>query len=173
MNKKDRVVEKYKIFTKTIMAILLSNFFSTTAFANSSWRWISETRPYDILPIVVLFTLAIETFLIAFATKALWYKIFAFVFMGNILSFVLPYIFLAITPNVYGYSLTKLVETGPYYTVGIAFLVITIVIELPFVYLFLRKDCAKWKLIKSIILSNVITTLLTAIAERIFCRGSW
>lgn len=167
-------MKKFKISAKVIIILLfINNLFSITVFANSSWHWITKTRPYDILPLVIVFTLAIETFIIAISTKVHWYKIFTFVFIGNILSFSLPYIFLAVFPNLYGYSLSEFIETGPYYTIGFAFLFITIVIELPFVYLFLRSDCEKGKLFKSIILGNVLTTLITAIAERVFCRGSW
>jgi len=28
--------------------------------ANSSWHWISKTRPWDVLPFVIIFTLVIE-----------------------------------------------------------------------------------------------------------------
>ena len=50
--------KKRTICLSTILILLW--FSSITAFANSSWVWISETRPDDLLPFVIAGTLIIE-----------------------------------------------------------------------------------------------------------------
>ncbi len=42
------------------VAILSCALFPAAVFANSSWVWISEKRPYDLLPFVIAGTLIIE-----------------------------------------------------------------------------------------------------------------
>ncbi len=166
----------YNKIAKIFFSIILFNVFSVTSFANSSWRWISETRPYDLLPIVIIITLAIETILIAKASGAHPAKVFTGVFIGNALSFILPYININYNTLPYSdiYSLYEIIERGTFYTVGILFLIITLIIEVPFMYLLLRKNTDnKNKLIKYIILSNVITTVIVAVIERIICNGQW
>ena len=41
----------------------------TTAYANSSWHWISSTRPVDILPVVIVTTLLIESVIVIKLSK--------------------------------------------------------------------------------------------------------
>jgi len=48
----------------TILIILTTVIFPVTVYANSSWHWISKTRPFDILPIIIIVTLLIEIFAI-------------------------------------------------------------------------------------------------------------
>ena len=93
--------------------------FNTATHANSSWYWISETRPFDILPWVAIATIIIETLSINY--------------VGRI-----------------------------YHTSEISFV--------------LRKDagihCTK-RLLTSIVFSNLVTTIMVAVVERIICQGSW
>ena len=50
----------------------------------------------------------------------------------------------------------------------------TILIELPIVYNILKKYTKSKKiLIITIVCANILTTLITYMAERIFCRGLW
>ena len=44
----------------SIMIMALMALFSLNAFADSSWVWISEKRPFDILPWVASGTILIE-----------------------------------------------------------------------------------------------------------------
>ena len=61
-------MKKYKLISAFIISLFSLPLFNLTAFANSSWVWISETRPYDVLPWVAIGTLIIETIsLIVFA----------------------------------------------------------------------------------------------------------
>lgn len=146
--------------------------FPATAFANSSWRWISETRPYDVLPFVIIGTLIIETSMINYIPRInRTKKVFGVVLLGNALSFAAPYIAIIDGPI---YTFSQALENWPTYTIGFAYLTITIVIELPLVYNLLKKQTVSRKtLFLTILAANIITTILTAIAERIFCYGQW
>lgn len=50
-------LKKYTI----LLVIAITILFSVTAYADSSWRWISETSTYDVLPFTAVLTLFIET----------------------------------------------------------------------------------------------------------------
>ena len=169
-------MKKYKLFSIFIISGLGALIFPVVASANSSWAWISETRPYDILPFVVIGTLLIETVSVNLVSKiGNWYKTFFAVFVGNIISFIAPYI--GYSNSLYGqmgYTLSQIIDRGPYYTVGTAFLLLTLIIELPVVYFLLKKDAEdKRKLALCIILSNIVTTALVAVVERTLCYGHW
>ena len=153
--------------------LILFCLIPSIAFANSSWHWISETRPYDVLPFVIVLTLLIETISVIFAAdlKEVKFKVFIVVLIGNLLSFSAPYISAATDIN---YSFRDMLEHFPVYTVDILYLLVTLIIEIPFVYAFLAKNAESGrKLFLSILISNAVTTLLTSLAERIFCYGKW
>ena len=169
-------MKKYKLFSMPVISVLGVSVFPMLASANSSWVWISETRPYDILPFVIIGTLLIETVAVNLVSKVgNWYKTFFAIFIGNIISFVVPYI--GYSNSIYaeaGYTLSQIIDRGPYYTVGTAFLLLTLIIELPVVYFMLKKDAdSKKKLALCIVLANVVTTVLVAIVERTLCYGRW
>ena len=65
-------------------------------------------------------------------------------------------------------------EYGHYFTVGTIFLIMTLVLEIPVVFLTLRKYAkGKWRFLLTVAGANVATTVITAAAERIFCYGQW
>ena len=170
-------MKKYKLFSMSVISALGVSAFPMFASANSSWVWISETRPYDILPFVIIGTLLIETVAVNLMGKVgNWYKTFFAVLVGNIISFVVPYIgYSNTTPYAdAGYTLSEIINRGPYYTVGTAFLLLTLIIELPIVYFLLKKDADnKKKLALCIVLANIVTTVLVAVVERKLCYGRW
>lgn len=149
--------------------------FPIVSLANSSWCWISETRPYDILPWVAILTIAIETISINIIPEVHKLpKTFCFVALANLLSFATPYLLNLILFNDEGFGFEKYLDHWPSYTVGIIYGIMTVVIELPVVYNALKKNAvSKKKLIFVIICVNIVTTLLVAITERIFCQGQW
>ena len=60
------------------------------------------------------------------------------------------------------------------FTVSLFYLLITLLVEFPIVYLFLRKKASNKKvLIAVIIAANVLTTVMTFAVEHIFCHGEW
>ncbi|MBR2417106.1 MAG: hypothetical protein IKB12_00605 [Clostridia bacterium] len=166
-------MNRYKAITNTTITALLILAFSFTAFANSSWVWISETRPYDVLPFVAIATLIIETAALNLILKTgNWHKVFSGVLIGNLISFAVPYIGYSNTPPYYDMPLSYILERGPFYTVGAAFLFLTVAVELPFIYFWLKKDVKNKKLLVLVtVVANVVTTAMVALVERLLCEG--
>lgn len=160
----------------TALVVLMICLLPMTASANSSWIWLSEARPYDVLPFVAVITIAIET-------AALWLgmgkkhllKIAVVVVVANLLSFAAPYVWIYIEMHVEAIkSFSWLMKSGYYYTIGSVYLFMTLMIEVPVVFLSMRKQAGnKWQLLLIAIGANTLTTLITAAAERIFCYGQW
>ena len=159
----------------TALAVLMMIcMLPITASANSSWRWLSEVRPYDVLPFVAVITITMET-------AALWFvlekkhlvRIAVIVVIANLLSFAAPYLWMNFEMHVEELkSFSWLMENGYYYTVSGVFLFMTLMIETPLVFLTLRKNAGnKWRFLLTAVGANVITTLITAAAERICCYG--
>ena len=166
-------MKKHKITTNFSVTFLLLAGFIFSVSANSSWAWISEKRPYDLLPFVALATLLIETLGYNLLLKTEnFYRTFSGVLIGNLISFAVPYIGYSNTPPYYDMPLSYILERGPFYTVGAAFLIITILVELPFMYFWLKKEVEnKKKLVAVAILLNTVTTVMVAVVERVFCEG--
>lgn len=168
-------MNRYKAITNTTITTLLILAFSLTAFANSSWVWISETRPYDVLPFVAIATLIIETAALnGFLKIGNWHRVFTGVLIGNLISFAVPYIGYSNTTPYYDMPLSYILERGPFYTVGAAFLFLTVAVELPFIYFWLKKDVKNKKLlVLTTVMANIVTTVMVAVAERVLCEGRW
>jgi len=166
--------KKYINLSAVVIVLLLAILFPMTVFANSSWHWITETRPADILPFVIAGTLLIETIAIRFIPKVKNIsKIFVVVSVANLVSFLMPYIWAMFDPDEI-YTMYQMLERTPFYTVGFVFLFMTIVSELPIVYFSLRKETEnKDFLLITIIGINILTTIIVAIVERTLCYGQW
>lgn len=166
----------YKYFSVAFLSAVLLSAFSLTAFANSSWVWISETRPYDVLPFVAAATLIIETAVLNLSLKLNnWSRTFVGVLIGNLISFAVPYIGYSNTTPYSDYlSLPEILNRGPFYTVGAAFLIVTVAVELPFMYFWLKKDVKNKNLLVLVtLLANVATTVMVALCERLLCEGHY
>lgn len=147
----------------------------TVAYANSSWIWISETRPWDILPWVILVTLAVEILTIRlFGGENRTGHISLFVTLGNLISFLVPYLLKWGSYAIRGFDFDKYLNHAPSFIVGLAFLVLTLIVELPLVYFTVKpKDEPRRKLLWTIVGANIVTTALTAIVEQTLCQGQW
>ena len=157
-------------------ALIMSLSFSVTVFANSSWRWITESRPYDVLPFVIVFTLFAETYTIKHYCRIIKTdRVFIPVFIGNIISYFMPYaVDILLVRSEHIYTLSEFWQRGHFYTVGTVYLFMTLVAEIPVVYAFLKKKATDSKTLVRVILAvNVLTTVLVALTERIICRGRW
>ena len=102
------------------------------------------------------------------------------IIMANLLSFLLPYIIMGLVPVIYMEDLNFFeminfyANRHPTYIVGIAFLLFTLLIEIPIIYNLLKKDVANKKcLFFSTVAVNCATTFVLAVIERIVFRGSW
>ncbi len=151
-------------------------FLYYISYANSSWHWVTIS-PLKILPIAIITTLLFEAVVIAKLGKISDYnKTFLIVSFANLFSFLFPYLIRAyrFIPTSGGFDLLAAFNKGPYYMVLTGYLVLTILVELPIVYLLLKKVAkSRLMLIISIVSSNIITTLLVAFFERQICKGVW
>ena len=158
----------------SIMIMALIVLLPTNACADSSWVWISEKRPFDILPWVAFGTILIEwlsIWLIPKTGHAL--NVLGIVIIANAASFILPYAFLKADLSRYG-TYEHILDSGPHYIVSGVFLLLTLLIEMPIVYNVLKSKVQdKKKLQLAIIVSNIITTVGVAIIERIITEGHW
>ncbi len=158
----------------SIMIMALMVLLPASAFADSSWVWISEKRPFDILPWVALGTILIEwlsIWLIPKTGNAI--KVLGIVIVANAASFLLPYAFLKADLSWYG-TFEHILDSGPHYIVSGVFLLLTLLVEMPIVYNVLKSKVQdKKKLQLTIIVSNVITTAGVAIIERLITEGYW
>lgn len=154
--------------------IVITALFTLTVFADSSWIWISEKRPFDILPWVAVGTILIEwlsIWLIPKTGQAL--KALGTVTLANAASFLLPYAFLKASLSWYG-TFDHILDSGPHYIVSGVFLLLTITIEMPIVYNLLKSNVNNKRLLQiTIIASNAVTTAGVAIIERMITEGYW
>lgn len=169
-------MKRHHLLSIIILTCLCAAGLSSAVFADSSWVWISETRPYDVLPWAAVATLLVETAMLWLLCKLNHpFKVFCVVALGNLLSFALPYVLYYVN-RIPWYTFFEMLEHGPYYIVGFVFLAMTLLVEMPVVYELLKNDCAdvpKTRLLYTVIAANAITTAMVAIIERTFCRGHW
>ena len=156
-----------------VLSSLMLLILPQAVFADSSWCWLTDTRPFDILPPVALVTIVIEVlaiWLIPNTGKLM--KTAVAVILANAASFLLPYALLLNDP-VYP-KFDDMLNAGPNYIVGAGFVILTLVLEIPIVYNLLKKHVdSKKKLLWSIIGSNIVTTAMVAVIERMVTDGYW
>ena len=156
-----------------VLSSLMLLILPQAVFADSSWCWLTDTRPFDILPPVALATIVIEVlaiWLIPNTGKLM--KTAVAVILANAASFLLPYALLLNDP-VYP-KFDDMLNAGPNYIVGAGFVILTLVLEIPIVYNLLKKHVdSKKKLLWSIIGSNIVTTAMVAVIERMVTDGYW
>ena len=155
------------------LSCLMLLILAQAVLADSSWCWLTDTRPFDILPPVALATIVIEVlaiWLIPNTGKLM--KTAVAVILANAASFLLPYALLLNDP-VYP-KFDDMLNAGPNYIVGAGFVILTLVLEIPIVYNLLKKHVdSKKKLLWSIIGSNIVTTAMVAVIERMVTDGYW
>lgn len=168
---------KKKMQNGILVIMVLWGFLGREVYADSSWIWLSERRPYELLPIAVVMTIFIEVvMLVIFLKIRNIKKTVLIVTIGNALSFIIPYAFnYFMLRTDMGYeSIERAFSTGPYYMVGLGYLFLTIIIELPVVYAGLKNEITdKKRGIFVICIANTVTTILVFVMERIACYGQW
>lgn len=169
---------KNKLLYIIVSVVGVSSTLCIHASANSSWRWVSETRPYDILPFIIALTLIAETLAYVFIAKIKRpVKVLAVVTIANHLSFLAPYIigYFGYTGEM-TYTFDFALEHLPYYTIGIDYFLTTILVEFPVIWFSLKNDVHDSKTVRfilTIIGANAVTTLICAAAERAIAYGVW
>ena len=123
---------------------------------------------------VAAVTLAAETFAVDhFGRVKRFPKTVWVIILANLLSFSAPYL-LTYLANAPIYTFAQAVEHLPLFTVGFWYLLLTLGVEGPVVYFCLRRDVREQERLLAVIgLSNLVTTLFVALAERCLCHGSW
>jgi len=168
-------MNRYRILS-TILVSFLFMSAPATVYANSSWHWIT-TSPMKILPYVIILTLIIEIASVFVLGKIKNFRrVFYVISFANLFSYLVPYIERAyrFIPTSGGFSISSAFNKGPHYIVLTAYLLLTIIIELPITFYLLRKYAkSKKRLAISIIGSNIITTIAVALIERFVCVGQW
>jgi hypothetical protein len=162
--------------SRVLILTVLFTMIPTAVYANSSWHWLTDERPWTILPIVALATIIIESFIIiVFGKVSKKLKAVLIVIAANIVSFILPFLlkYIELRQLYPDGPMLGVFETGPYYIVGIIYLVLTLAAEIPIVYYALRDDNNKKRLLISSAAANIITTVLVFIVVRLMCKGVW
>lgn len=146
------------------------------ASANSSWVWLTESRPNDLLPFAIAGTLIAEILAVRFAAGIKkTFKVAAVTVIANLVSFAAPYLCIYINASDEpDHSMRDFMNKMPFYTVGAAFLFMTLVCEIPIVYNALKKHTdSKIRLAIVIAAANIVTTAAVAVIERKLCYGQW
>jgi hypothetical protein len=161
MNRK----EKTAVFYITIIVIM--SRMTIPVYANASWDYVI-TRPVTLLPFVIIATLLIETYGIKKSNSInKTGKVFLAVFIGNFVSFVVP----QISNILYVMRFTETLNYSkePLYTIALLYYLLTILFEVPICYFMLKNKVSnKKRLIVSILLVNLITTVLVFASERTY-----
>ena len=160
---------------KLILTISLGTILiPQVAFADSSWIWVTDKRPFDILPAVAAATIIIEVLAIwLIPHTGRFIKTSVVVVTANAVSFLFPFFLVLVTDTWYGSFQHKL-DHWPHYIVGGLFLFITLLLEVPITYLLLKKDVKNTRtLLITIIATNVVTTAMVAVVERLITDGYW
>ena len=149
------------------------------ALANSSWRWFTKTRPHDLLPLAIVLTVIIEILaLLRFGSVQGKRRAALGVSAANLVSFLVPW---AWEYNDFLYAhwdsvmnFDAFLSKTPHYQVTLLFLLLTVLFEVPVLYLLLKKHTdSKKRLLMTAAGANAVTTLICAVMERVLCRGHW
>ena len=124
---------------RTLAIVFLFVLFSATVYANSSWHWLTKS-PFDILPYVVILTLLIEYVIIKWVNSITCsFRLFIIVCLANMASFLLPYAVWFIPDDSRIYTFEMAIRSIPIYTVGGFYLFLTLIAEIPIVYVGIKK----------------------------------
>jgi len=165
-----------KTFLRWIPLLVFFLILTSQAQANSSWQWLT-TSPLPIFPLAIIGTLVVEIVAVKkIAAIGKIRKTILTITLANLLSFLAPYLFRAyqMIPTQGAFSVAASFERGPFFIVAAGYLILTLLVEVPVVYFLLAKDTAfKKKLALAIVGTNVMTTALVAVIERLICVGQW
>ena len=169
-------MKKHRWYSIAVCLFGLSAMLATPIFANSSWRWLSDTRPYDLLPMAIVMTLTIEILAINYiprvnklAQTTFW------VTLGNLMSFGSTYLFTYLGSGVVK-TFDEMLEYTPVYTIGIFSFLLTAAVEIPLIHWRLSKGFDEKRhrnLLLTLLCVNGLTTALVFILERTLASGRW
>ena len=169
-------MQKRRRYSVAICLLSLTALLATPVFANSSWRWLSDTRPYDLLPIAIVMTLTIEILVINFLPRVNKLPKTAFwVTLSNLMSFGSTYLVTYLSSGVVK-SFDEMLEYTPVYTIGLWSFLLTAAVEIPLVQWKLSKgfdEKRQCRLLVTLLCVNALTTALVFTLERTLAPGKW
>lgn len=157
-----------QIATAAAAALLLCTF-PLFAKARTAWVWTTDGRPFSFLLAFALGALALETLLLpAIAPGQKKTKVLEVLCLGNLVTFLLPYL-LRYLGEVY-----EIISPSDHYVVGVLFLVVLLVLEVPVEYNLLhRDDSPNPRLLAGLLVANAVSTAGIALLERLAFHGYW
>lgn len=159
---------RLQIATAAAAALLLCTF-PLFAKARTSWVWTTDGRPFSFLLTFALGALALETLLLpTIAPGQKKTKVLEVLCLGNLVTFLLPYL-LRYLGEVY-----EIISPSDHYVVGVLFLVVLLVLEVPVEYNLLhRDDSPNPRLLAGLLVANAVSTAGIALLERLAFHGYW
>ena len=171
---------KDKILRIMFLMVCIFAVSSCFVYANSSWIWLTDNRPWDILPWVAVATIIIEALAIWWIPKTGHFvRVLITIVIANIASFLIPVLGWYNADKAMFASFQDYLDKMPYFVDlsiegFMGFLGFTLLIEIPLVLLSLLFITEKRKtLVLTVIGANVVTTALVAVVERIYADGLW
>lgn len=156
-----------KALLETFVFIILTFCFTPTVFANSIWTKRMDNYSYmEHFPYIIIGTLIIEILaLLAVTGMKKPLKVIGAVVLANAASFLIPEMIInVIMFNGNHFEFFMLFNT--YWVLNVIFIIITIVIELPIIWVILRKDEKNVKaLLLTTVAVNIFTTVVTAFID--------
>lgn len=166
-----------KIKTSILWIMILCISFAGTVYANSSWVWLTDKKPWHLLPVAVVLTLLIEITMHKYLLNIKLAKVYVAIIIANVCSFLLPYVMICyVNYSQVLYTVKETLNAGPTYMIRFGYLFMTLVIEVPIVRSMIKElvgEAGRKKAFSVTVISNIITTVLVFVIERILCQGTW
>lgn len=166
-----------KIKTSILWIMILCISFAGTVYANSSWVWLTDKKPWHLLPVAVVLTLLIEITMHKYLLNIKSVKVYVAIIIANVCSFLLPYVMVCyVNYSQVLYTVKETLNAGPTYMIRFGYLFMTLVIEVPIVRSMIKElvgEAGRKKAFSVTVISNIITTVLVFVIERMLCQGTW
>ncbi len=164
-------MKKYNFLSSFLVALILIFTFPVVISA-SSWTWMSDVRPYHVLPLTIIVASAVESLSLIFIAKvSRKAKAIFFTTLFNMISFATPYVAMLLFADD---GLAGLETNNPYGLLRIAYVGLILFFEWIALFIALGDYVKSEKrLILTIFGSNAVTTVLVIIIENILAPGSF
>ena len=164
-------MKKYNFLSSFLIALLLMFTFPTVISASEySWTWLSDVRPYHLLPLTVAVASTVESLSLIYVAKVTYKsKTVFFTILCNIISFAAPYVAIHLFDDE---GLASIETSNPYGILRIAYVGAILFFEWIAIFIALGDYVESEKrLLWTIFGSNAVTTVLVIIIENILAPG--
>lgn len=166
-----------KIKTSVFWILILCITFVGQVYANSSWRWLTDKKPWHLLPTAIVLTLLIEITMHKHILNIKSVKVYFAIIVANVCSFLFPYVMICyVNYSQVLYTVKETLNAGPTYMIRFGYLFMTLAIEVPIVKGMIKElieEEDRKKAFSVTVISNIITTALVFVIERTLCKGIW